>query len=140
MRGAPQSPGHLLGRTLQSVIQEDQAQTEHGALAESRRWKSELKLPEVAGACRAESLRGGCYIEKEAWVGGSLSLWPNTKLCTYRVRPHMAGQKGMTREERNTGGAMIELTEYSSYIHLTIYTTYLEYRDNYNSIIKTPTI
>ena len=115
MRGAPQSAGHLSGGTLQSVVQEDQAQTEHGALAESRRWKLELRVPEAAGACRAESLRGNCYTEKEARVGGFLSLWPNAKLCTYRARyrAHVAGQKGMTREERNASGAMIELTQYS---------------------------
>lgn len=50
--------------------------------------------------------------EKEARIGGSLTLWPVTKLCICRARLHKAAPKRMTREERNASGAMIELTKY----------------------------
>lgn len=70
---------------------------------------------------RAQGSPGGCCLqsripnaaqEKEARIGGSLTLWPVTKLCICRARLHKAAPKRMTREERNASGAMIELTKY----------------------------
>lgn len=49
--------------------------------------------------------------EEAVQIEGSVTLWPNTKLSTCRVRLHQAAPKRMTREERGASGAMTEWTQ-----------------------------
>lgn len=112
MRRAPCSPGCLPGGTLWTVTRKPELRQSMAVLLNQGGRDENSGFPRWLASAEQNPKDEAAAQKKVAQIKGSLTFWPNTKLCICRARLHKAVPKRITREERNASGAMIELTKY----------------------------